>query len=125
MLLDQVEVATMYLPIKVPNHTYQLYWDSRTTHTIAVQQQILSVGGNFVQAVENTKSMLRAAFGHRFRIEDKQPVVLLAAADAPLKDGCYPVGNAQTFDGLIRERGDPQSKYIFKQWLHQKPAKDL
>jgi len=79
----------MYLPVTVPSHSYSLYWDSKTTVYISVtaESSINMLGTTAISfALDDTLSILKAAYGYRFLIQQKQPVALFAPiGEKPLK----------------------------------------
>lgn len=127
--LGELEVHS-YLPIKLPPIApFTVYWDSDTGIPVTVHSETAAVEmGAFPAVSEQTLSMLDSAFGSRFPIRRKPPVMLFSwTGDSSLggQVGRQPVSNSQaSYLGLIREVGT-NVPYLFREWLVEQPSIEM
>lgn len=119
-----------YLPIRLPPIApFQLYWDSDTAISVSVQGETGTADKKtFSRAAGETRSMLQTAFGAHFVVEQKLPVILFSSVgenNLEVQMGRKPISNsASSYSGLIRESAN-NVPYLFRQWLPEKPSRDM
>ena len=119
-----------YLPIILPSiPPFILYWDLDSEISLQVQRQnVITDMHTISRAQEETLSMLEIAFGSRFLIKQKQPIILFGSmGDRSLRDqmGHRPVLSSESsYNGLIRDTVN-NTPYHFSQWLAEKPQIEM
>ena len=119
----------VHLPVLLPAmKTFMVYWDLETEIPVRVQRETtVSDMQTVSRAAEETRTMLETAFGARFSIQEKQPVMLFSSiGDSRLGDriGRSPVLSSKlSHHGLIRDAND--MPYLFRQWLPEQPSIEM
>ena len=119
----------VYLPVLLPAiEPFMLYWDSDTEIPVRVQRETTIADMPTVsRAAEETRAMLETAFGARFSIQEKQPVILFSSiGNSRLGDrmGRSPVLSSESHTGLIRDAANDML-YLFRQWLPEQPGIEM
>jgi dsRNA-specific ribonuclease len=127
--LGDLEVHS-YLPIKLPPIApFTVYWDSNTGVSVSVHSETSTADmGAFPAVSQETLSMLDSAFGSRFTIQQKPPVMLFSwKGNSSLGDqaGRQRVSSSQaSYLGLIRDTAT-NIPYLFKEWLVEQPSIEM
>ena len=127
VISDNLEVKLL-LPVKIPDiKSFPIYWDANTEQEIEIKK----CEGEFVSdeilstAFKDARTMLTAAYGHRFLIENKQLVVPFLTNRAISQDELRRRVVSSDIDfsrtGLIRDTAEAWHSYMFKTWLPSKP----
>jgi len=120
----------MFLPVSIPQiPPVQVYWDHKTELCITIDARPSTVDLPTLSTLHETNFILRSAFGSRFAVGVEDPVVLFSA-DRPLKgfisrQPASVISSRKSSSGLVRETTDGNIAYIFKEWLPDKPPRDM
>jgi dsRNA-specific ribonuclease len=131
----------MIIPIELPDlPPLKLYWDAATEMVVNIGPWVLlhePSEDQLGQIHDGTRNLLKAAFGHRFQVEQKQLVVLFTP---PSFDHHIVVVNEGDVEkvrdlshledrgasmGLIRHIHEKGVPYIFEKWLDSKPPANM
>ncbi|KAK3304599.1 uncharacterized protein B0T15DRAFT_537045 [Chaetomium strumarium] len=107
----------LVLPVPVPYmEPFDLHWDYSSSWRVQMDpDEVMSgVEGTVSSRADHTSALLAMAFGHRWRIQEKQYPVRLACLEGDL-----------SLDGLIRDVANQNHPYFYLDWLPSKPAADL
>jgi hypothetical protein len=130
--VDDLETE-IYLPLPVPRlPQFQLYCDSKTEVPVCPSTASIQAAPKQLQEVLNEGLLLlKATFGERFPIQQKQPVMLFStkAGETP-EDflGCQAIVDGSQSQlqlasaGLIGDTWDNHVAYIYRGWLPYQPS---
>jgi dsRNA-specific ribonuclease len=117
----------MYSPVEMPRvPAFRTYWDSNT-ELIITPGRVSNTGdaNRALRALNETWSLLHAAFGHQFPIKQTQIAVLFSPnSEKPLQDlmARRPFSLDCSIEGLIRDKLDSHVAYVYNGWLSGKPS---
>ncbi|TAQ90330.1 hypothetical protein B7494_g1341 [Chlorociboria aeruginascens] len=121
--LDDLKID-MYLPIKLPPiQPFRLHWDEKTELIVTLHSgEIRGHKVEITEAIISTRALLKAGFGSRFPIQEKQSVLVFRTKeDIPLQPLKPMDMNDSHPGGIIKDKNDTNVSYIFKEWLPNKP----
>ncbi len=123
------------LPVSMPNVSpFHVYWDGDTSFLVLVSSstskttmKVSSASPSNSKVWSDTWALLQSAFGSRFSIQQRR-VVMPFFSDIDIsgmhKRDCVPVTTDiqhNSESGLIRDISESQVKYIFREFLSNKP----
>ncbi|KAG9246750.1 hypothetical protein BJ878DRAFT_539949 [Calycina marina] len=130
MYFNDIAISIV-LPVPIlTSLNFQLYWDSQTEFSVSIAESHSFPAANIIESLNETLTILKAAFGHRFSINQKPTVAIFTFQDSTvLKLGQQPVNDGmldQSIElGLIRHTSKSDIGYIPKSCLRAKPPRDL
>ncbi|KAL2136672.1 hypothetical protein VTI74DRAFT_2404 [Chaetomium olivicolor] len=122
----------LVLPVSVPYmEKFNLHWDYKSSWVVNMDSDAEMSDRTSSGQVDHTSALLTMAFGHRWRIEEKQyPVRFVLDRDISLEDMSAAEISAELMEKmasthLIRDIANQNHPYFFQEWLPAKPSADL
>jgi ERCC4-related helicase len=125
------------LPVPIPNlGRLKLHWDTDSVWTVDMSpsSERAQAGARITQSQDNTTHLLSLAYGHRWRVEDKEHLArfisgqnLLSSTPAAIEteEALGELKSKLEKHQLIRDAANSNYPYLFSEWLPTKPAKEL